>query len=1014
MGRPLHVSPTQEEELRQKRLRPHLVTSTIIGGLASLSAGAALAQTAPAPASNPGANAAVQEVVITGSRIRQPNLTTASPVTSVSNQEIRLEGAQRVEDLLNNLPQVFADQGLGQANGADGTATVNLRGLGANRTLVLIDGIRAAPGSPGGNSADLNLIPAALVDRIDVVTGGASAIYGADAISGVVNFIMKKNFEGIQIDVNNSFIDHDNGDGAVQGVLAGRAATNPAQFHVPESNFVGGRSTNVTITMGTNSADGKGNITAYLGFQHTAAVDQSHFDYSECALNTGAVYTCGGSNTANPPRFNGTLTLDPAHPGDLTAYDPATGQFNYAPYNYYQRPDERYTAGFFGHYQVNKAFDVYAQFMFLQDHSTAAIAPGGVFVGTGPGPAGSFQVNCDNPLLSNDGPNSEVAQFCGGAATPGRVANLNIGKRNQEGGARTSTFDHTEFRSVIGVKGEIAPGWNYDVYGAFSETRADTTVGGYFSVAKITNALQVVNVNGVATCTSVVNGTDPACVPYNIFTPGGVTQAALNYLSVSAYTQSYDTQQDVVGSVTGSLGQYGVQSPWAKDGLSLVVGGEYRRDYYQFSPDTETQGFDLSGGGGSSPPSAGAVSSKEVFTELRVPLISDRPFVKDLSFDLGYRRSDNSLSGTNDTYKIEGNWTPIRDVRFRGSFNRAVRDPTVGELFAPTSINLDGGQDPCAGPAALDKNGVLRTALGATQAQCALEGVTAAQFGTVDSAQQYNGQLGGNTKLKPEVGDTYTAGILLTPRFLPGFSLSVDYYDIRINGIIGTIGEDLILQQCIATASPTYCGLIHRDSAGSLLSNTGFVQDTLLNLGYQEEKGIDFQANYRLPLSRFGLKDMGRVDFNLVGTYIDSFFTQPLPGGVRLGETECVGAFGPECGTPNPVWRHKLRATWTTPWRAQLSVQWRYIDGVHLYTPEPGAFDNTIPSYNYIDLAATWNVRDNIEFRVGVNNVFDKDPPLVGAQNAGTSGGVGPYNGNTYNNYDVMGRYIFTGITVKY
>ncbi len=1005
--------------MKRHSVRERLLASTMIGG-------AALAVLAAAPAYAADQPTTVEDVVVTGSRIPQPNLTQTSPVNTIGATDVKLAGTTRVEDVVNQLPQAFAAQNSTVSNGSSGTASVSLRGLAPSRTLVLIDGRRLGPGDPAAPTADLNNIPGPLVERIDVVTGGASAVYGSDAVAGVVNFIMKKNFEGLQIDINHSFYQHNNHDSAVNALVAARHATSPSQFNTPADNVTVGDQTDINITMGAASPDGKGNVEVYAGYRNIKPILQKDYDYSACSLSTsGSFFRCGGSGTASPPQFvvNGGVGFDgngtgwvPNSSGVLHAFT-ANDQFNFAPYNFFQRPDERYTAGAFAHYEVNPMLDTYAQFMFMDDNSISQIAPSGIF-------GQNLQVNCDNPLLSSD----EVSKFCGPTvdqdpATPGTQAcvdsdpvtpgiqcnaNLLVFKRNQEGGGRRDNRRHTDYRIVIGAKGDLNKSWSYDVYGQFGQASLQENFQNDFSVVRSGRALQVVNVAGVPTCKSVIDGTDPSCVPYNIFGTGPVTAAALNYLQAPGFQEAVQTEQVVSGQVTGKLGDYGIKSPWAEEGVGVALGAEYRREAMDFKTDLEFSSGDLAGQGGAIIGVTGAFDVKEWFAEARIPLIQNMSMAKDLSLDLGYRSSDYSSSGQTSTYKIEGNWSPINDIRFRASYNKAVRAPNIIELFTPAAVGLDGSVDPCAGSAPT-----------LTQAQCANTGVSAAQYGHVlpNPAGQYNGFVGGNPSLKPEVGKTWSAGFVLTPSMIPGFNASFDYYDIKVDQTIGTIGSDTILTVCGQTGNPALCSLIHRQAGtGSLwLNPSGFVTDTNLNTGMVEVRGWDVQANYRFNLDTVGMADAGHLDFNLTGSELSKFHVQPLPG-TTIGQFDCQGTYGPSCGAtfgggPRPKWRHKARMTWVTPWNINASLTWRHLGEVTSEANVNTRADYQLGSRDYFDLAGTWRVGDKLELRAGVNNIFDKDPPLIGSGHLNT----GPLNGNTApGTYDSLGRFVFMGLTAKF
>ncbi|HUA79170.1 MAG TPA: TonB-dependent receptor plug domain-containing protein, partial [Dyella sp.] len=440
--------------------------STLLLGAASV---AALSLSLPAAAQDQ----PTETVVVTGSRIPQQGLYAPSPVTAVGQQEMKFEGTTGVETLLNNLPSVFADQTSGQSNGATGTATVNLRGLGAQRTLVLVNGTRLAPGDPSNNAgtpggqngaADLNQIPAALVDHVEVLTGGASAVYGSDALAGVVNFVMRKDFEGIEVDAQYGVAQADNTNASYRAILT--AAGNP----LPDENVWDGQNTSGTLIMGTNTQNGRGNVTAYLSYQNTEKVLASSRDFSACSFSTNTpstAHVCGGSSN-----FNKFISLDTkatffqegtGAPGSgmFVPFVGGTSQlFNYGATNYLQRPDTRYSGGFFAHYDVNKELDVYTSFMFTDDSTIGQIAPRGLFAGEGAqgavgfSPGSYFLINCTNPLMTAQ----QAALLCpgGGAANlvPGQ-ASVEIGRRAVEGGPLTDALRHTSYRMQIGARGDL-------------------------------------------------------------------------------------------------------------------------------------------------------------------------------------------------------------------------------------------------------------------------------------------------------------------------------------------------------------------------------------------------------------------------------------------------------------------------------------------------------------------------------------------------------------------------------
>lgn len=954
-----------------------------------------------------------QDIVVTGSRIPQPNLTSASPVTVVTSQEIKLQGTTRTEDLINSLPQSFAAQGSNISNGASGIATVNLRGLGSSRTLVLVNGRRLQPGDPRTPVPDINFIPSSLVKRVDVLTGGASSVYGADAVAGVVNFIMDTNFRGVRIDGQISTFSHNNDIGGdVEGAINARG------FPLPRGWSTNGTARDISVAIGAGLDDNRGHVMAYATYRKQDAVLQSTRDYSACSISARnptatnpSLVSCGGSATSSPATIF--TNFDTLQIGPNRTLLPGFTPFNFAPYNYYQRPNERYTLGAFAEYEISEAAKPYLEAMFMNDQSVAQIAPSGIFFNL-------TNINCDNPLLSP----SQLAVLCApdnlvdnnGDGVPDVFIDQNgnpynrgtaiIGRRNVEGGGRQDDLEHTAFRIVGGVRGDLLRGLSYDAYYQFGRTNLSQTYLNDFSVVRSARAIDVVTdpATGLPVCRSVLDGSDPNCVPYDIFTEGGVTPEALSYLQTPGQARG-NIRETVANANFTVLGEeFGLKSPYAERGLGLNVGFEYRKEALDFTVDEAFRTGDLAGQGGPTLPVNGEFDVRDVFAELQVPLV-ENSFVDELTLSAGYRRSfykvgDNDFS--TDTYKLAVEFAPISDVRLRGSYNRAVRAPNVVELFSSQSVGLTGTNDPCAGATPE-----------ATLAQCQLTGVTAAQYGNIiaNPANQYNGFIGGNPDLRPETADSYTAGVVLQPRFIPGLAITADYFNIKVKDLVGVIGFDTIVTQCITSGDPFFCDRINRDQFGSLfLTPNGFVTDINTNVGGLKTSGVDVNASYA---RRIG--SLGNLNLSLVGTWLNELSTNPLAD-IRY---DCTGFFGVQCGTPNPEWRHKFRVGFTLPNGLGLSTQWRYFSAVKndaLSKDEDLAgssfeFNERIKAQSYFDLALQARVADKFNFRVGANNIFDKRPPIVGSQVL--TGVFG--NGNTFPQvYDALGRYLFAGFTVDF
>ena len=986
-----------------------------------------------------------QDIIVTGSRIPQPNLESASPVTVVTSQEVKVSGTTRTEDLINSLPQVFATQGSNISNGSSGTATIDLRGLGSVRSLVLVNGKRLQAGDTGNPVADINFVPAVMIKRVDVLTGGASSVYGADAVAGVVNFIMDTTFTGFRIDGQASVFNHDN-NGDPQILAASKARG----FLPPSGWSTNGGAQDIAGVFGAAFDDGRGHVTAYATYRTQDPVLQSSRDYSFCALTAlpdkdprsasrpsvaslGRNFNCSGSATS----ANGTfLRYDPnfnplgAVQVNGTNFVPGSTPFNFNPYNYFQRPDERYTFGAFADYEISPAFKPYAELMFMDDHSDAQIAPSGDFGNTN-------RIACDNALLSAQQRNLLCA--AGNTFTdslngmPGVEQTYTyILRRNVEGGGRDDDIRHTDYRIVAGMRGDAARGISYDAYYQFGRTLRNESYLNDFSVTRLGRSVDAIAVLGgvevapgtpgaTIVCRAAFTGIDPNCVPYNVFATGGVNAAALNYLQTPGFQRGVINETIAHADFTVTGDDYGWKMPWAETGIGINVGAEYRKESLDFRVDQEFSTGDLAGQGGPTLPVAGEFDVRELFAEIQLPII-EHNFIDNFTITGGYRYSNYHVAGNSfntDTYKLQAELAPIPDIRFRGSYNRAVRAPNIVELFAPAALGLSGSVDPCASSSPT-----------ATAQQCANTGVGAG-FGnygsiTANPANQYNARFAGFTGLVPETADTYTAGVILQPRFIPGLALTADYFNIKVKNLISAPAFSTIMDACLgdpsgANSDPVACALIHRaPGSGSLwLGTSGFIDLTSQNLPGVGlfTKGFDFQGNYSRRLG-----GLGTLNLAFVGTYVTKLGspTDSQPG-LFAGST------------PSPKWRHNLRVGLTMPNGLGISVRWRHFSGVNCdwetdshcaVTIDPDGKAGPLPperhplpgnlrlsAQDYFDLAFTARLAQRLNLRIGANNLFDRDPPVAGGQ--AIPAGFG--NGNTYPQvYDSLGRYLFAGFTVDF
>ncbi len=974
----------------------------LIGVLAAVFGAGAAAQETPGINSD---GETIEEVVVTGSRIARTDLTSTSPITVLSNEEIGSRGVSRIEDLVNTLPQALAGQSAFSGIGA-GTATVNLRGLGAERTLVLIDGKRLPFGSPITVAADLNQVPAQLIEQVEVLTGGASAVYGADAIAGVVNFRLKRDFQGLDMNFQGGLFQTGNSVGSAEQVLANFGQPDPG-------STTDGGSIDFNIIFGGNIDDDRGNITAYFGYSRDEEVRWEDRDISSCPFGTrneGTELTCRGSGSmpsltrltrAGADSFS--LTVEP-ETGMLRPFDSATDTFNFSGGNYFQRPRERFTMGASMHYALHPKAEWFMDYSFVDNATTAQIAPSGLSLGR------TDSINCDNPLLSDE----QLAVICDPAftfldSTGVERAPVFIGRRNLEGGPRSNEYKLATHRVVTGIRGDWIPGFKYEVFGQFANVDFSETLLNDVITRKAALAIDVVEdpVTGQPVCRSTLLGLEPDCVPWDIFQPGNVTQGATDFITDPSLRNGFTEQLVLGGSLSGDLTDRGISSPFADAGVMVVGGFEFRRDELALTP-APGEGLTLV-----REPVSGEIEVFELFTEIQVPLLEGRPWAEELLLNTAYRFSDYDTTGTQDTYSAGLTWKVNPSVLLRAQIQRATRSPNPIELFSSQadgsvilSTGVNGLRDPCAGDF---DSGTATPEPAATLEQCARTGVTADLYGQIlDSATGEFGTLtGGNPDLEPEVSDTWTAGVVLTPEFFPGFTMAVDYFSIDVEDFVGTVPPELALNNCLNDADPFFCGLVNRDSAGTLwlIEGEGFIQATNINTGKLSTTGIDVNAAYV-----FDFRNWGSFRVQYITTLLDEFEEQSLPGEDAF---DCAGFYGGVCGTPRPEYRHRMSLEWMSGKRLNATFAWRMISSVDQFSTNPSPIIAELDATSFFDLSANYALSDNIDLRLGINNLLDETPPLTSI--AGFGGTETAGRGNTYPQiYDAQGRFVFGSIRASF
>lgn len=941
------------------------------------------AQETEAPATSseaaaPADSVVIETVVVTGTRLKSQTMTAASPVAEIKAEEFRFAGATVVEDLLNQYPQLAPEFDNAQNNPSTGYATVDLRGLGPERTLALVNGRRIPKGTL--ESPDISIIPAGLIKRVDVLTGGASAVYGSDAVAGVVNFILDDSFDGVRINGGWNGYQHKNDNGYMQGLMESRDYD-----HVSGGSGFDGISRNLDFMIGGNFGE-SGHATAWATWRKNGALFQGQRDYSGCALNAGGT-GCGGSATADPANFYVVAPdtglfgyVDRAANGAWSATDGPTYLYNFAPINYYQRPDSRYTGGFNLKYELNEHAKPYLDAMFVNRRSSTQLAPSGAFFT-------DVTVNCNT---------AQIGTLCNDVGIVDDEFTVYVAKRNVEGGPRINDNESNNFSITSGVGGAIVGSWSYDA--SFTYNRSSTTQVGTndFLSSRIRDALL-----------GCPDGSFSGCTPYDVWTDE-VTPEQAQALQGIAQQQWITDMRTVNAYVTGDIG-IGLPSAGGEP-ISLVVGYENRAERFQYSADSNLADGNFAGSGSESPPLKAGIDVEEVFLESAVPLLTDAGILNRLDAEFGYRYSDYNLAGSVDTYKI-GFGAAFLDNRYRlrGGFNRAIRAPNINELFLPQQIGLWSGSDPCAGA---DPE--------YTPAECALTGVTAAQYGNISAnpANQYNMIQGGNIGLSPEEADTWTLGLAAEP--VKNLLLSVDYFQIKINDAIQGVGARNIIDICALTGDEATCGLIRRNATtgdlfrGSDPSFSGYVENFQKNIGALDVRGLDFTASYSLMLGE------GRLSTSLMGTYMLEKKYSPMQTDSTVAY-DCVGNVSPQCagaGTNavTPEWRHVVTVRYMID-RYTAGLRWRYLgklsyedprkfrEGQELTQDKLLQGKGGVNAYNWFDVNGSVALGP-ATLTAGVNNIFDKEPPLVGSTMT--------LNGNSLGGYDQLGRYFFTSLGFEF
>jgi outer membrane receptor protein involved in Fe transport len=990
-----------------------------LGVFALCMAAAAYGQDRPGDANAQGSQKepVLEEVLVTGSRIaRASSLDAITPVTTVDAQDYKLSGTVNVERLLSETPQfIGSTNGGSQSNVVPGgNAFVNLRGLGPQRNLVLVDGRRFTVQGTD-LTTDINTIPQALIERTEVVTGGSSAVYGSDAIAGVVNFIMRKDFQGVQTDAH---VDFD-------------SVTKTPDY-------------TTDITVGNNFDDNRGNVVVSMDFLNRGSISRQQVAYARPALTDGCVtpasfssrgpgtpvpgnptgQAClnaggvmgliaggsadipdgrfvpvsssllpGGSNTGLNAAYAGAglagvgpfgWTFNDAGNTPRAALDPQD-RYNNSLLNYLQVPQRRWMINSFAHYEVAPKVTAYTELHFSSNEVTQLLAPSNA--------DGTFLYNDNNPFLSpamqgllTQLDAAETGKTCSSlnsaictTANDG-IAALSSGRRFNQVGDRIDVADRVAWRFVGGFRGDLGSlsehfltGLSYDAYYMYTQTNETDHESGAVSKSRLQAALLS------------VGGAPPVC---DIFGQ----QLSSACASTIGITSTNLTKTQMTGGAVSLSGT--VADLWAGP-IQFALGGEHRYTFAEVDPDFFLSSGDVAGFNPASP-TRGHESVSEAFGELRVPLLTHVPVAERLSVNGAFRHSNYDVNGIGGvwTYSAGGDWGITQDVSFRGQHQHAIRAPNVGELFGGQTTSFPVINDPCSSLA----NSAQQTA--AVRAVCIATGVRPADVftGGIQPNPYIATTSGGNPNLGAEVSDTDTVGVVFTPRFISNFSLTVDWYRIDVTGAIAALsgGVGGVLSNCYYTlqnASSVFCQAIQRDPGTGQIVN---VNAGLANAGFLKTEGVDFGARYAHELGWGMLSRTGTLHFSSDWSWETQYTLVPIKDQPNV-RYECVGTYGQNIcgggvssGEPIPALKGVTRITWSDG-PVDMSLRYRFIDSVtvdkYLVPLRNGATapplntltNPVLPKAHYFDLSFTWDINEKLEVSGGVNNLFNWGPPIVGS-----------------------------------
>jgi len=942
----------------------------------------------------------MDEVTVVGTRIVRKDYEATSPVVTVSEDTFKLSGEPQIETVLNTLPQLVPSITTTSNNPSNGgQANVDLRGLGTVRTLVLVDGMRVTPSNVSG-VVDLNTIPAALIESVEILTGGSSATYGSDAIAGVVNIKLKRSFNGIEIRAQQGVTGEGDGKSTVfDGIVGGNFdddrgnAVVSFSYDTRDQVLAGERPFGIYAKGPLLTPQGSGTIPE-------GRVDWGTNAPTQAALNQvfGAYGSAAGSVTgARPIGFNADGTLFSLGGGgqqvqnfdgntDDPGYNPNGYTYNFGPLNYLQLPITRKQISGSARYDmIPEVAEIYTRLSFTTYNSDQQLA-------ATPVTCSGTALGCTVPVTNAAIP-TDLRTLLNSRTT--NAANFGFTKRMNDVGMRIQENSYDVTQGVLGFRGTLPNDWHWDVYGSWGGGKGLQLQGGNVSRSRLQGAL-----NNAAVYAS------QGCALFNPFGEGTLTPACGNAVLIKTTNLLKTEQSNIVGSLTGDLFEMPAGA------LQFAVGGEYRENTADFRPDSYLASGDVVGFNASQPVQ-GRIRSTEYFAELAVPLLKDITAVQALDLELGYRFSDYNLSESTDTYKVALKWEPVETLSVRGSYNRAIRAPNINELFLPQQESFPQYSDPC------NSNSSFRTGASAAQviALCQSQGIPP---GSIPGFAQPNAQaqaiIGGNPSLDPEVADTITAGIVWSSNaesdWANNLQVSLDYFDYDITEVISSLTSSSIIGRCFNQlgANPTFdpnnefCQLFGRNP-----NNFGIqgVQTTTLNLAALGLTGVDLSVDWKIPLGENG----NQLGFKLLATNTMKVEQQETSTDPFF---ERQGTIGQTVASAFPEWKAVL-ATSVSMKSFLFRYNLRWIDAMRVVNNDAILSSPTVgikpwvPNYFYHDLTARWSPNETWEVQLAINNIADKLPPTYT-----TDAQVGIQSNTDPSTYDVLGRRAYLTVGMKF